>query len=162
MSSSSSTRSEQVIDVPKIIFEDIPSRTPPREPRLAEQLVEVLTEPVFVEHTVDIPVPCGGGRRGELQGPVLGQGWWRSSYSKFSPRTGFNSVILMFSLSKTTRMSRLKGFLALFSPVPKKCEGHRAVECESARHSRSSELSAHLMALLQATWLDDSGTRGRC
>ena len=40
---------EQVIHVPKIIFEDIPSRTPLREPQLAEPLVELPTEPVFVE-----------------------------------------------------------------------------------------------------------------
>ena len=66
---------EQVIDVPKIILEDIP--TPIfREPQLAEQLVEVPTEPAFVEQTIDIPVPRGRGRR--LQG---------------SPRTEFNSIV---------------------------------------------------------------------
>ena len=54
---------EQVIDVPKIIYEDIPSRTPLREPQLAEQLVEVPTILCFLEQTVDIPVPRGRGRR---------------------------------------------------------------------------------------------------
>ena len=34
---------EQVIDVPKIIFENIPTRIPLREPQLVEQLVEVPT-----------------------------------------------------------------------------------------------------------------------
>ena len=33
---------EQVIDVLKISFEDIPTRTPVRDPQLVEQLVEVL------------------------------------------------------------------------------------------------------------------------
>ena len=57
---------EQATDVPKIFLEDIPSRTPVREPQLAEQLVEVTTILSFVKQTVDIPVPRGGGRR--LQG----------------------------------------------------------------------------------------------
>ena len=46
-----------------MIFEDIPTRTPLREPQLVEQLLEVPSEPVFVEQTVDIPVPGGSGRR---------------------------------------------------------------------------------------------------
>ena len=57
---------EQAIDVPRIIFEDIPSRTPLREPQLTEQLVEVPTILHFLKETVDIPVPRGRGRR--LQG----------------------------------------------------------------------------------------------
>ena len=32
---------EQVIEVPKILSDDVPMRTPVREPQLAEQLVEV-------------------------------------------------------------------------------------------------------------------------
>ena len=57
---------EQVIDVPKIILEDIPPRISVREPQLAEQLVEVPTILHFLKQTVDIPVPRGCGRR--LQG----------------------------------------------------------------------------------------------
>ena len=57
---------EQVIDVPKISFEDIPTRTLVRDPQLAEQLVEVPTFLCFLKQTVDIPVPRGRGRR--LQG----------------------------------------------------------------------------------------------
>ena len=53
---------EQVIDVPKIILEDIPRRIF-RDPQLAEQLVGVPREPGFVEQTVDTPVPRGRLRR---------------------------------------------------------------------------------------------------
>ena len=58
---------EQVIKVPKIIFEDIPTRIF-REPQLAEQLVEVPTILYFLRQKVDIPVPRGGGRFADLQG----------------------------------------------------------------------------------------------
>ena len=44
---------EQVIDVPKIILEDIPSRTSLRDSQLAEQLVEVPTILCFLKQTVD-------------------------------------------------------------------------------------------------------------
>ena len=62
---------EQVVDVSKISVEDIPTRTPVRDPQLAEQLVEVLTILHFHKQTVDIPVPRGRGRR--LQGFLLEQ-----------------------------------------------------------------------------------------
>ena len=53
---------EQVIDVLKIFLQDrIPQHTVLRSAQMAEQLVEVPTAPFFVEKTVDIPVPCGGG-----------------------------------------------------------------------------------------------------
>ena len=61
---------EQVIEVPKILIEELSVRTPVREPQLAEQLVEapsivslidVIRQPV--EQIVDIPVPRGGVRR---------------------------------------------------------------------------------------------------
>ena len=60
---------EQVIDVPKIILENIPSRRLCRDTQLAEQLVEVPTIVSYsllqrnMEHNVDIPVPGGGGGR---------------------------------------------------------------------------------------------------
>ena len=56
---------EQVIDVPKIFVERIPSRTSVREPQLAELLVEVPTIISYsslcenAEQNVDIPVPHG-------------------------------------------------------------------------------------------------------
>ena len=40
---------EQVVDVPKIIFENIPTRILLREPQLVEQLVEVPTVLFYVE-----------------------------------------------------------------------------------------------------------------
>ena len=57
---------EQVIEVPKILIDDISVRTLVREPQLAEQLVEVPTILSFLNQTAYIPVPRGGGRR--LQG----------------------------------------------------------------------------------------------
>ena len=68
---------EQVIDVPKIILENIPVRTLCREPQLVEQLVEM---PTILTHSfirmlqnVDIPVPHGGrGASRGLQGFLPG------------------------------------------------------------------------------------------
>ena len=44
---------EQVIDVPKISFEDIPARRLCREPQLVEQLVEVPTILYFLKQKVE-------------------------------------------------------------------------------------------------------------
>ena len=69
---------EQVIEVPKILSEDISMRTAVREPQLAEQLVEVPTIIPFSslqrieEQNVAIPVPGGGGRLSSLQGFLPG------------------------------------------------------------------------------------------
>ena len=66
--------SEQVIEVPKFIIEDIPTRTTVPEPQMAEQLVEVPTVISYsslqrtVEQHVDIPVPGGGGSVSSLHG----------------------------------------------------------------------------------------------
>ena len=68
------TDPEQVIEVPKIIPENVPMRAVLRDLQLAEQLVEV---PTIVSHSwlqlrmeqnVDIPVPGRGGRISGLQG----------------------------------------------------------------------------------------------
>ena len=65
---------EQVIEVPKIILENIPVRTLVREPQLAEQLVEVPTILYFLKQNVDTPIPHGGcGVSGGLQGFLPGQ-----------------------------------------------------------------------------------------
>ena len=70
---------EQVIDVPKILLEDIPLRRLCREQQMAEQLVEVPTVISYsslqrtMEQHVDIPVPGGGGRNAGLQGFLPGQ-----------------------------------------------------------------------------------------
>ena len=73
-----------------------------------EPLVEVPTEPVFVEQTVDIPVLGGGGRR-HLQGVRAGQGSAACAgggLRGFPPGQGFNSVILRFSLSNCCAQRR--------------------------------------------------------
>ena len=70
---------EQVIEVPKILPHDVPSRRFCREPPLVEQLVEVPTIISFsslqrpVEQNVDIPVVGGSGAGGGLSGFLPGQ-----------------------------------------------------------------------------------------
>ena len=69
---------EQVIEVPKILLDDVPMRTVVRDTQLAEQLVEVPTILYFLkqripEQIVDTPVPYGGrGVSGGLQGFLPG------------------------------------------------------------------------------------------
>ena len=64
---------EQVIEVPKILLEDVPMRTAVRDMQLAEQLVEVPTIVSYswlqlrMEQNVDIPVPGRGGGISGLQ-----------------------------------------------------------------------------------------------
>ena len=61
---------EQVIEVPKLaLLDGFLLRSFPLEPQLAEQLLEVPTEPAYVEQIVDNPVPRG--RHGRL--PSLSQ-----------------------------------------------------------------------------------------
>ena len=65
---------EQVIEVPKILLDDVPVRTAVRVTQLAEQLVEVPTIVSYsslqrtIEQHIDIPVPGRGGRISGLQG----------------------------------------------------------------------------------------------
>ena len=63
---------EQVIEVPKILLDDVPMRTVVRDTQLAEQLVEVPTILYFLKQRIpeqidDSPVPHGG--RGVSGGP---------------------------------------------------------------------------------------------
>ena len=89
------TDSEQVIEVPKILLEDVPMRAVLRDPQLAEQLVEVPTIVSYswlqlhMEQNVDIPVPGRGGRSSGLQGFLPGQGSTAllSSGERISERT---------------------------------------------------------------------------
>ena len=60
---------EQVIEVPKILLDDVPERTAVRVTQLAEQLVEVPTLVSCMEQIADIPVP-GRGVSGSLQGSL--------------------------------------------------------------------------------------------
>ena len=65
---------EQVVEVPKLLPYDVPTRAAVRDTQLAEQLVEVPTIKSFfslqrsVEQHVDIPVPGRGWRNVGLQG----------------------------------------------------------------------------------------------
>ena len=62
---------EQVIEVPKILLDDVPVRAVLRDPQLVEQLVEVPTivsNSLRMEQNVDIPAPGRGGRISGLQG----------------------------------------------------------------------------------------------
>ena len=75
---------EQVIEVPKILLDDVPIRAVLRDPQLVEQLVEVPTIVSYswlqlrMKQDVDIPAPGRGGRISGLQG--------------FSSWTEFNSA----------------------------------------------------------------------
>ena len=60
---------EQVIEVPKILLDDVPERTAMRVTQLAEQLVEVPTPVSCMEQIADIPV-LGRGVSGSLQGSL--------------------------------------------------------------------------------------------
>ena len=148
---------EQVIDVPKIILEDIPTRTPVRDPQLVEQLVEVPSLLFFLKQNVDIPVPGGGGRHGDLQGFLRGQSSTAPQFSEERiseriveqivdiPGGGLQGLrpVQGSTASSSSSVSRsptdwlntedkaFQGFFALF-PIQQKCEGHRALECESA------------------------------
>ena len=74
-----STVPEPVIDVPKILPDDVPMRAVLRDTQLVEQLVEVPTIISFSsfqrtsEQHVDIPVARRGGRHPGLQGFLPGQ-----------------------------------------------------------------------------------------
>ena len=65
---------EQAIEVPKILLDDVPVRTPVRDTQLVEQLVEVPTIISYsslrrtTEQHVDIPGPRREGRHPGLQG----------------------------------------------------------------------------------------------
>ena len=79
---------EQVIDVPKIFPEEIPSRLSCRELQLAEQLVDVPTNPGY-------SLASKAFSRRELRGVLSGQGSTASGaeiYEQNVFKTEFNSV----------------------------------------------------------------------
>ena len=83
---------EQVIEVPKIVLDDVPVRTSVRDTQLVEQLVEVPTIISYsslmqrtMEQHVDIRVPGGGGRNAGLQCSL--------------PEQSSTAFILIFALS---------------------------------------------------------------
>ena len=87
---------EQVIEVPKILSDDVPMRALVRETQLAEQLVEVPTIvswsllQLITKQNVDIPVPGRGEGISGLQGFLPGQS---SSASSSSPAGVHGSAV---------------------------------------------------------------------
>ena len=151
---------EQVIDVPKIFIERIPPRTSVREPRLAEQLVEV---PTIVSYSslqlstkqhVDIPVPRRGGRISGLRGVFPGQSSTAQLASQDRTSERFAEQIVGFPVSRGRPPDFRPGQVSSSSsdvpardqegldelgegvfrtfPRGKKCGGRRPGECESA------------------------------
>ena len=137
---------EQVIDVPKISPDRIAQRFVDRDTQRVEQLVEVPTvvSPTFLlqlaEQNVDIPV-LGHGvyGYGGLQGSHPGQSSFQptlepiveipvpgGALQDFRPDQG--SVASSAFLLEEPFQRVLRTF-----PRGEECEGHLAVECESAR-----------------------------
>ena len=85
---------EQVIEVPKILLDDVPVRAVLRDPQLVEQLVEVPTIVSYswlqlrMEQNVDIPAPGRGGRISGLQGflPDQSSTAWLDAQERSSER----------------------------------------------------------------------------
>ena len=85
---------EQVIEVPKILLDDVPVRAVLRDPQLVEQLVEVPTIVTYswlqlrMEQNVDIPAPGRGGRISGLQGflPEQSSTAWHAAQERSSER----------------------------------------------------------------------------
>ena len=135
---------EQVIEVPKILLDDVPMRTVVRDPQLAEQLVDVPTNLGYALAVIAflcLRVGGGEGERGEVL-KVLSQyriqQWLRSRSLIFQ----LVEVFKVFAQVRvpllphrvdcfTTQMKEFKGF-PHFSLAPKKCGGAPPVECERA------------------------------
>ena len=102
---------EQVIEVPKIFVDDIPSRLSVREPQLAQQLVEVPTPspalvpaPRMEDQLVEVPpivphvVPqsflagADGHCWAQISGPT-GVYWWRvgTSHTQWTSPPGYTA-----------------------------------------------------------------------
>ena len=97
---------EQVIEVPKILLDDVPERTAVRVTQLAEQLVEVPTVVSYsslqwtVEQHVDIPVPRRRGRIAGLQGFLPGQSSTATPSSKKRTSERIAEQIVGFPVSR--------------------------------------------------------------
>ena len=113
---------EQVIEVPKIINEDVPMRAVLRATQLAEQLVEVPTIISFpmiallhallaqrtVEQNVDIPAVGGGGTGGGLSGFLPGQNYSMTAEQIVDnpvPRRGFDEGLQGFPPGQSSATS---------------------------------------------------------
>ena len=129
----------QVIDVPKIFFEDIPTGTPVREPRLVEEVGGNANSPLFPADLQGFlpeqsSTACGSGG---LQGLRPGQGSTASSSSSVSRSpTGWLNT-------------EDEAFYCFFRTFPRLKKSARVSGHSSARvprQSSSSTLSAHQMA----------------
>ena len=108
---------EQVIEVPKILIDELSVRTPVREPQLAEQLVEVpsiisCSSLQRMEQIVNIPVPRGGVRQCFPSSKSLTFQFLMVNVFKVSTQDRVLRHLLNFQL--VSQMTRLKGFFALF------------------------------------------------
>ena len=175
--------SEQVIEVPKILPEDVPMRRFCRDTQLVEQLVEVPTPVSYstlqrtVEQHVDIPVPVGRGRNDSLQGflPEQSSTFSFSSSERISERIMEQIIVEILKgfaqdrvhsqlrtlqlLGSTLRMGHLKGVFALFHLMKKV----RLTPGTWVRECRGT--SAHPRRLLMACAVGWTTTRvrlGRC
>ena len=150
---------EQVIEVPKIILENIAVRTLVREPQLAEQLVEVptiLTPPFLLSgwlQNVDTPVPHGGrGASGGL--PEQNATAFGEADHRFQQRLPTRSLISPFLvegfkiyaqdrvLRLVLRMTHFKGF-SHFSQVQKSATPPPHSGSELPPHSSPWTLAAY-------------------
>ena len=154
---------EQVVEVPKILLDDVPVRTAVRDTQLAEQLVEVPTikslsslQRIMEQH-VAIPVPDRGGRNAGLQGfpPEQSSTATLSSEERISERIVEQIVdipgggLKVFAQVRghlhhphlqlvfmKTQMSLVKGF-SHFSPWEKSAEVAGQVSAHLPRHVSS-------------------------
>ena len=122
-----STVPEQVIEVPKIISEDVPMRAVLRATQLAEQLVEVptiisfsvilllhaLLEQRIAEQNVDIPAVGGSGAGGGISGFLPGQ-----SYSMTGEQIVDNPVPRPGGAGDLQVFPRGQGSTALSEQIP--------------------------------------------
>ena len=118
---------EQVIEVTKIITEDVPMRAVLRATQLAEQLVEVptiISFPVIallhallaqwtVEQNVDIPAVCGSGTGGGVSGFLPGQ-----NYSMTAEQIVDNPVPRPGGVGDLQGFPRGQGSTALSEQIP--------------------------------------------
>ena len=173
--------SEQVVEVPKILPEDVPMRRFCRDTQLVEQLVEVPTPVSYsslfqrsVEQHVDIPVPVGRGRNAGLQGslPEQSSTFSFSSSERISERImeqivdipvargdprGFrpgqspSSVLSQAAGECATEDGPFQGGFRTFSPEEKSATDTRHMGARVPRHVSSSTSSAYGLR----SWVDD-------
>ena len=154
---------EQVIEVPKILLDDVLVRIAVHDTQLAEQLVEVPTivsfsslQRIMMEQNVDIPVPGDGGRLAGLQGFLRGQSSTGVEQIVVIPGGGLQGFrpgqsSFASSLSPTGVHENAdepgEGVCRTFPRLKKSGKVTRHSSARVLRSASSSELSAHQMAL---------------